>query len=391
MRYNKIIYIRYLPLTDKIVQDFYMHQIVEIGIAVEYWDISKLFFNFNDSLIENTGQIRDVLIRKFESYKMLEKELAANTAKDTLWIPIMTVEGRTYKLFKLFSKFNCKIGIFGRNTFPVSFENRNLIDILKTLTLSKIKNKINFYKLKALFSSSKFDGFSVIFQGGKYGINGIGYVPPNIRNETIVKINSDDYDRCLANNTDKLLFSFPYIVFLDEYLPFHPDLDICGLPHIDSRIYYTELNKFFDIVESTYKMPVIIASHPKALKYRNYNYYSNRQVIFEKTNSLVKYCQFVIAHDSTSINYAIYYKKKITFIYSDQLKENLKSTYTNIINFAEQLKSQAINISSNCIYAKNMQGESDIDAYEKWIYAFQTWKSTNNIHTFDIIKEWLRK
>ena len=42
---NKIIFVRYVPLTKKIVEDFYMRDLIGFGYKVEYWDITKLFWN----------------------------------------------------------------------------------------------------------------------------------------------------------------------------------------------------------------------------------------------------------------------------------------------------------------------------------------------------------
>lgn len=42
MSYSKIIYIRYIPLTRKIYDDFYMQDVIANGIEVEYWDISRM-------------------------------------------------------------------------------------------------------------------------------------------------------------------------------------------------------------------------------------------------------------------------------------------------------------------------------------------------------------
>ena len=39
MRFDKIIYIRYIPLTVKIYEDYYMSEALDSGFEVEYWYI----------------------------------------------------------------------------------------------------------------------------------------------------------------------------------------------------------------------------------------------------------------------------------------------------------------------------------------------------------------
>lgn len=44
-RFDKIVYLRYMPLTSKIFTDFYMDSFSEgSNIKVEYWDLSDIFF-----------------------------------------------------------------------------------------------------------------------------------------------------------------------------------------------------------------------------------------------------------------------------------------------------------------------------------------------------------
>jgi hypothetical protein len=49
---NKVIYVGYTPLTEKIIDDFYIDNLSAKGIEVEYWDLSTIFFNqfFEDKL-----------------------------------------------------------------------------------------------------------------------------------------------------------------------------------------------------------------------------------------------------------------------------------------------------------------------------------------------------
>ena len=41
---KKIIYVGYMPLTDKVIEDFYINDALLHNYVVEYWDISHLIF-----------------------------------------------------------------------------------------------------------------------------------------------------------------------------------------------------------------------------------------------------------------------------------------------------------------------------------------------------------
>jgi len=52
---------------------------------------------------------------------------------------------------------------------------------------------------------------------------------------------------------------------------------------------------------------------------------------------LSKYAYFVIAHDSTSINYAIIFGKRLQFISSVNIDRGINSVHRNVINLANFL------------------------------------------------------
>ena len=103
-----------------------------------------------------------------------------------------------------------------------------------------------------------------------------------------------------------------YVVFLDVFLPYHPDTPLMNLPLIEyPDIYFSEMNSFFDLIEDKYNLEVVIAAHPSA----NYigNEFNDRKIIENRTRELVRSSEFVLSHHSNSISYAILYNKDIVF------------------------------------------------------------------------------
>ena len=110
--------------------DFYFKEVEGIGLKVEYWDVSKLFFK-NLSSVEDSSHLANTI--KFNSYKDLEYKLKIETSLDkVLFISIMSFDQVIMKLYKILTKHNCILGVFGRNVLPFGINpNMNIFDYLK--------------------------------------------------------------------------------------------------------------------------------------------------------------------------------------------------------------------------------------------------------------------
>jgi len=387
MKYDKVVYFRYMPLTVKIVCDFYMLEVEKLGLKVEYWDITKLFFNDTASMEDSSGIIKTV---KFDTIEQFEKavELEANFSK-TLFISIISFEARVKNVFKIFTKYNSTTAVFGRNMFPLpQGKSVSLLSRLKHLNVLNYAKNLIARKQKRIGSLK---GYDIIFIGGELGWKGIGNIEyDEVSKAELVKINSDDYDTYLRHVDDLSIIEGEYILFLDEYLPLHPDTVLFDIKNIKPEHYYPELCAFFNRVEQQFNMPIIIAAHPKALQYKKQDYFEGRKVIFDKTAVLSKFANFVLAHDTTSINYPITFGTKLHFISSDAIEKEINSVHQNAIHFAKFLGSnfQRFNIVDEHI---NVISEVSKEKYDQYKYNFQTWPETENKQSRDIFIDFLKK
>ena len=109
-------------------------------------------------------------------------------------------------------------------------------------------------------------------------------------------------------------------VFLDQYLPFHPDSVYSGVKSIiNPEEYYGALRRFFDYIEDKYGVDIVIAAHPRANYEDMPDLFGRREVIRGKTVELVRDAGFVIAHNSVAINFAILFRKPILFLTSGKI------------------------------------------------------------------------
>lgn len=168
----------------------------------------------------------------------------------------------------------------------------------------------------------------------------------------IFPIHSFDYDLYLKEQSRRIgrLFNYKYAVFLDEDMCFHPDFlygaEKC--PHTPEN-YFPIIKSLFDVIEKKYKLKVVVAEHPRG-SYSGgqcLKYFGRRPVLRNQTPKLVKQCCLVLCHCSTSISFAVLYKKPIIFLTTQQLEG---TRYGGIIaSLSKELDACRININKKIV------------------------------------------
>ena len=109
-------------------------------------------------------------------------------------------------------------------------------------------------------------------------------------------------------------------VFLNEYLPFHPDRLYDGVQDlIGPEEYYPLLNRFFCRVEKELNLEVVIAASPRSDYENAPSYFNGRRCIKGKTPELVRKSRLVMGHDSSSLTFANLFQKPVIFLTSKRL------------------------------------------------------------------------
>ena len=153
-----------------------------------------------------------------------------------------------------------------------------------------------------------------------------------------------------GNNIQNLACTIPapqkQIVFLDQNLPFHSDFKVLKRkPPVTPEVYFSALRKFFDELEKTLGMPVIIAAHPRANYSDGNDYFGGRKLICGQTLPLVCQSSLVLTHHSTAVNIAVMARRPVLVLTSKQLEATEGATI-NLI--AKNLGTRPVNI--DCPY-----------------------------------------
>lgn len=326
MKFDKVVYVRYFPLTKAIHTDLYFDELIQNNIQVDYLDVTSLFYS--DRITTDSFDFAGTV--KITSYKQLKDYLKEQNKNNTLFISIMTFDWRVFRLFRLFTKFDLILGVFARGVFPNSVETdkktkvAKIARIIRTLSFAKVAafcgNKITSISKKYGFVKS----YDYIFKAGEFGYYGLGIGSEiDYQKAKIIEVNTVDYDQFVLHKESPSVNQGEYMVFLDQYLPYHPDASYFKIKTVEPEPYFRGMNAFFDRLELATGKKVVIAAHPKAELYKEFNPYNNRLLFFNQSNDLVKGATLVLTHASTAVCFPICYKKRIILLTSDYLNEVL--------------------------------------------------------------------
>jgi hypothetical protein len=140
----------------------------------------------------------------------------------------------------------------------------------------------------------------------------------------IINGNTNDYSRYLRKkNIKKITNNSNYGVFLAAPGPKFPNDDLFWKTKMVDLVhkYYSSLNNFFTDIEKINNTKIIVALHPKVKNEKYLSYLGYRKSYYNKSLELVKNCKFVITFASTSLSYALLFKKPIYFIYTNSVKD----------------------------------------------------------------------
>lgn len=366
---KKIVYIKYSPLTKKVYEDCCMGALLNNGYEVEYWDVTKLF-GFKLNSVESYNPQNALSVVKLNSYYEMDNLLLSNN--DLLFIIMMTCSLRQAKVLRLLTKHHCLTAFWGPD--PVFIPEKSFGTKFKGLTFKKVRIKLGVELMKVLFKTGILHYYDYYFNVGINGHRSIGVVDNALLKTTLpININSSDYNDYSYKNYNKEVDQ-NYVVFIDQYFPFHPDFVICGAQTVPAEPYYESLNKFFSVLESQLKMKVVVAAHPKSLLYKERNFFNGREIHFGRTCTLVKNASLVLAHDSTAIGYAVMSKKPIVLLALPSMEECLADHILFMKELSSRFSIPFVNVDEKCPQNNYLLSltEKQLALYESYINEYCT-------------------
>lgn len=141
------------------------------------------------------------------------------------------------------------------------------------------------------------------------------------------------------------------IVFIDQYLPYHPETKKEG---INGENYYTSINCFLHALAEYTNKKVTVALHPRCDEDVSKGCFDKAfDCRMGETDQLIKNASIVVGHMSSALSLAIIYKKPMLLITNDELDK----TSINRINkkLAEVFEKSLYNIDNPIAFEQILQ------------------------------------
>lgn len=356
---NRVIFLIESKFSQRDYDRLGVDVITKSGFSVEIWELTP-FLHKEVFLKLGESEFKDH--KKYKAFYSKRDAVRAIRKLDRFCFVICFIgyNFKTYPIYKALSRNKINYGVFLANSLPLPNYKFNKTKIKKVLQLSKeplkLIRKLNkVVVLDTIWRFFKVRPARITLLGGEKSLSLYSKFFPIGKETERLWIHSLDYDLYLNENNraEELRNDYSFAVFLDEYVPFHPDYLLLGYaPFSRPEEYYPSLCRFFTYLENKLGIKIVIAAHPRSDYDKHPDYFEGRQVIKGKTIELIKNSQFVVAHSTTSVNMAVLFQKSIIFISTNSLSISPQGPLIDIM--ARTLGKRVINIDNACeIIAEN--------------------------------------
>jgi|MDTB01.2.fsa_nt_gb hypothetical protein len=341
-------------------------------------DVRFLSLKFNNrSAFKNPQEKleRGLNLTHFESFKEL-KNFFKSKNSNTL-ICFGSFDQKTLNIID--KKRDHKIFYYG-DYLPTQEKNNlnsTILIKLKKFLVPSNWNRVYRFLFQNTFKLQKNFSF-VILSGGNDGLRQVKQKKIVGSKTNIIQINSYDLTRYQKYKKKNQILSPSqnYAVFIDQYIPYHPDFALSGLKNDEPDEYFSKINNFFNSFENSNNLQIEIASHPRAIYEQNP--FDGRTIHYNKTLELIVNSKIVIGHSSSALSYAVLEKKPIILIATNRMINN--DFY--IKSFQSYLNCPLINISNRFELSETY--EFDELSYAEYI---ETFLGNREVYDYD----WLSK
>jgi hypothetical protein len=320
-RITKIIFFVQAHFNRRDYDRFGIKTLIENGFDVEVWDFSEFLANEEYQVLRIPDPINCDKVFKFKS-KTEALSAMSKLEQSVFIIPVLQYNLNTYSIFRMLSK---KKILFSSSILscvvPNSFTSgQRYFQKIKRTSLKNVSDRI-FRRIPFRLLGVRAANV-ILAPTEKYSISNL----PADKKSHVLWLHSLDYDHYLSMKNSIVSQDSRMGVFLDQYLPFHPDVTYIegNRAKTTPDEYYPLLRRCFDFLEEKFGVRIVIAAHPRSKYEEHPDVFGHREIVRSKTAELIRQSGFVLLHNTIAINYAILFKKPMIFITTDKINESFK-------------------------------------------------------------------
>jgi len=395
---KNLLFIVISPFNKRDYDRFGIKLLKQNGFKVIVWDLTPLA---RPKLSSNYKPPDPIEIPDYSIFKNKTLFLSKikNLHDNTFVFTPFHYTKKSYFIYRALSNNNLKYAVFMALAIPSVKKSKqekisDFIEKISDSGLKDVKKNFNgsynyisnrvFHRIPPSFFGIK--PASLILAGGEKSLN---YPCPKDESTEVLWAHTLDYDLYLKekkhHSTKKDI-----AVFIDQYLPFHPDNLTSGQQSpVDSDIYYSLLNNFFDKLEEETNLKVVIAVHPRSHYEKHPNYFKNRKCVRGKTVRLVKESQLVLSHFSTSLNLANLFYKPVIFLTSSNLDKSWQGSLIRVM--ADWFGKKPVFIDTKASICWEKQMKINKNKYKNYRRAYVKTDNSEQIPFWQIVANRLKK
>lgn len=315
-------------------------------LKIEYWCILPLY-NYNLFIEHEKKEYRPKKDKNFinlKSYSEIYKNLK-KINKDTFFLNQSGDHFIPFLIGWIMRLKGCKIlkNIYGYN-----------LTIYKETFLKKLSRLYKFglmftlkKVLKSFFSLTKFFLFNVFNPKPDYYIVENQERSEELRRKKInkfIKVNSSTFSAFYEIRSKKKFKN--YFVFIDSEIENSFESKVLNNRHniLNKTKYWKCLNEILDELSKKFSINVKIAAH---FRRSENNIPIKKKFYFDQTLNLIKNSKFVVAHNSSAIDWAVLFKKPILILNFEVFDSIALINRDSIKFFCDKLSLNIINVDLN--------------------------------------------
>lgn len=342
MNFKKIFFVFEIPPLNIYYTRYDMRLLMEKGYRVEVLDLSPVlhpaaYSQRKEGLLDGS---HNMVVYHIMSKKEL-RELLKQQREAFFWLTLPVYSG-SYPLLKEISRhhygFACNVDYVP----PTPIQQRmQSVNFWTQWSWNRIREALFARIPRRLMPVKKADAV-VTFTEDRLGemLNNTLWN----HNTKILLTNTLDYNECLqVKKKETRLIKEEYCLFIDQFLPLHPDGKEAGI-HINADAYYNEIVTFLNCVKGITGKKVVIAGHPRGNYALCAQYFKEFEVFQFCTCELVKDAVMVMSHSSISLSFVVIYQKPLLLLSTDDM-ERTEILKNGLISAGISTQHRVINIS----------------------------------------------
>lgn len=315
--FHTVVFMYKIPVLPSVLKKNCIYELSDLGYQIIIADLTYIIDREYDDATEQ-ARISDnagykITYKKLKTYSETRKMISEYSGS-AFFFPMFSYGYEARKIYRLFTKYNVQYGCIGSMCANVSTGMPYIPtqSVFERLTPSHLQKA--FYNRIWRKCRKQKKAYLIGYGAQGYRHSYRNLYPCDTSTKELF-LHTFDYENFLLSSPYQQ--ETKYCVFLDQYIPFHPDN--ISYKNISPSKYYDEINAVFDRIREIYDLDVIVAAHPKADYVKKPVFGNDVKVLYGMTASLVKNAEFVLAHFSNSIDYAVMAEKPVLLLKTPEI------------------------------------------------------------------------